>query len=110
MVPIYGLTSLHTYACEVVSTVLRPHVTVYVCMYWGAGILLSSGVVRAVSGIEGDLGWRLTFVLQWVWPKPLFIGVYLGPESPCNAVRWDKIELARRSLMCLYRDTPDKER
>ncbi|KAI0377241.1 putative MFS alpha-glucoside transporter [Hypomontagnella monticulosa] len=99
-----------TYACEVVPTVLRPHVTAYVCMCWGAGILLSAGVVRAVSGIEGDLGWRLPFVLQWVWPIPLFIGAYLAPESPWNAVRRDNVELARESLMRLAPEEPDKEK
>ncbi|KAF7114717.1 hypothetical protein CNMCM5793_009668 [Aspergillus hiratsukae] len=99
-----------TYACEVVPTVLRPYVTAYVCMCWGAGILLSSGVVRAVAGIQGDLGWRLPFVLQWVWPIPLFIGAYLAPESPWNAVRRGKIDLARKSLLRLRQDTSEKER
>lgn len=78
-------------------------------MCWGAGILLSSGVVRAVAGIEGDLAWRLPFVLQWVWPIPLCIGAYLAPESPWNAVRRGKLDLARKSLMRLREDTPDKE-
>lgn len=79
-------------------------------MCWGAGILLSSGVVRAVAGVQGDLGWRLPFVLQWVWPIPLLIGAYLAPESPWNAVRRDQIDEARRSLMRLREDTEDKER
>lgn len=78
-------------------------------MCWGAGILLSSGVVRAVAGIDGDLGWRLPFVLQWIWPIPLFIGAYFAPESPWNAVRRDKIDLARESLMRLRGDSPNKE-
>ncbi|KAH8748588.1 putative MFS alpha-glucoside transporter [Hyaloscypha finlandica] len=99
-----------TYACEVVPTILRSYVTAYVCMCWGAGILLSSGVVRAVVGVQGDLGWRLPFALQWVWPVPLFIGAYLAPESPWNAVRRDKIDQARNSLMRLRQDTPDKVR
>ncbi|EED20771.1 MFS alpha-glucoside transporter, putative [Talaromyces stipitatus ATCC 10500] len=99
-----------TYASEVVPTVLRPYVTAYVCMCWGAGILLSSGVVRAVAGIEGDLGWRLPFAIQWVWPVPLFIAAYFAPESPWNAVRRGKIDLARKSLMRLREDSPAKER
>ncbi|KAJ5557156.1 hypothetical protein N7513_002743 [Penicillium frequentans] len=99
-----------SYASEVVPTVLRPYVTAYVCMCWGAGILLSSGVVRAVASIEGDLGWRLPFVLQWIWPIPLFIGTYFAPESPWNAVRRNKLDLARKSLMSLQQDGPDKER
>ncbi|KAJ9613732.1 uncharacterized protein PV06_01133 [Exophiala oligosperma] len=98
-----------TYASEVVPTVLRPYFTAYVCMCWGGGILLSSGVVRAVAGIQGDLGWRLPFALQFVWPLPLFIGTYFAPESPWNAVRRGKMDLARRSLMRLRQDEPDKE-
>lgn len=79
-------------------------------MCWGAGILLSSGVVRAVAGIEGDLGWRLPFVLQWIWPLPLFIGAYLAPESPWNAVRRNNIEQARASLIRLRESSADSDR
>ena len=79
-------------------------------MCWGAGILLSSGVVRAVAGVSGDLGWRLPFAIQWVWPVPLFIAAFLAPESPWNAVRRDKLDVAKKSLMRLRQDTPDRER
>lgn len=99
-----------TYASEIVPTVLRPYVTAYVCMCWGAGQLLAAGVVRAVAGLEGDIGWKLPFMLQWVWPIPLFIGAYLAPESPWNAVRRDKINLARKSMSRLRQDSPQKER
>ncbi|CAH0055210.1 unnamed protein product [Clonostachys solani] len=95
------------YASEVVPTILRPYVTAYVCMCWGAGILLSSGVVRAVVDLEGDLGWRLPFALQWVWPVPLMIGAYFAPESPWNAVRRNKMDLARKSLDRLAADDTD---
>lgn len=76
-------------------------------MCWGAGILLSSGVVRAVAGLTGDLGWRLPFVLQWVWPIPLCIGAYLAPESPWNSVRRDNFDEARKSLKRLRSSTAD---
>ena len=91
-------------------TILRPYVTAYVCMCWGAGILLSSGVVRAVAGLDGNLGWRLPFALQFIWPVPLAIGAYFAPESPWNAVRRGKFEEARASLMRLREETPDKAR
>lgn len=97
-----------SYASEVVPTVLRPYVTAYVCMCWGAGILLSSGVVRAVVNVEGDLGWRLPFALQWVWPVPLFLAAYFAPESPWNCVRRGKTEEARKSLFRLRQDTPER--
>ncbi|KAK4070801.1 hypothetical protein Trihar35433_5268 [Trichoderma harzianum] len=98
-----------TYASEVVPTVLRPYVTAYVCMCWGAGILLSSGVVRAVAGLSGNIAWRLPFALQWVWPIPLFIGAYLAPESPWNAVRRDKVEEARKALKRLRTPSPESD-
>ncbi|RJE27630.1 MFS alpha-glucoside transporter [Aspergillus sclerotialis] len=80
-----------TYACEVVPTALRAYVT------------------AAVTGLEGDMGWRLPFILQWVWPLPLLIGTYFAPESPWNAVRRGKFDLAKKSLMRLRQDTPGKE-
>lgn len=78
-------------------------------MCWGAGILLSSGVVRAVANLEGDIAWRIPFACQWAWPIPLMIGAYLAPESPWNAVRRNKPEVARKSLSRLVQESPDKE-
>ncbi|KAK0648260.1 general substrate transporter [Cercophora newfieldiana] len=99
-----------SYASEVVPTILRPYVTAYVCMCWGAGILLSSGVVRAVASIEGEMGWRLPFILQWVWPVPLFLVGYFAPESPWNSVRRGNIDEARKNLGRLVQESPDQER
>ena len=59
--------------------------------------------------VPGDLAWRLPFALQWVWPIPLMIGTYFAPESPWNAVRRGKLELARKSLLRVLPNTPDKE-
>ncbi|KAG8629366.1 hypothetical protein KVT40_003231 [Elsinoe batatas] len=98
-----------SYASEAVPTVLRPYVTAYVCMCWGAGILLSSGVVRAVVSIPGDLAWRLPFALQWIWPVPLLIVAYLAPESPWNSIRRGKPGEARKNLIRLRKDTPDRD-
>ncbi|CAK7200713.1 hypothetical protein SEUCBS139899_003412 [Sporothrix eucalyptigena] len=97
------------YACEVVPPIVRPYVTGYVCMCWGAGILLSSGVVRAVASIDGDWGWKLPFVIQWVWPLPIIIGTFFAPESPWNSVRRGKEDEARKNLKRLREDTPDRD-
>lgn len=76
-------------------------------MCWGAGILLSSGVARASITLAGNTAWRLPFALQWTWPVPLFILAYFAPESPWNAVRRKKIDLARNSLQRLIDQGPD---
>jgi len=53
-----------TYALEVVPTIIWPYDKAFVCMCWGAGMLLLSGVFRAMVDFEGDLGWHLPFALQ----------------------------------------------
>lgn len=99
-----------SYASEVVPTVLRPYLTAYVCMCWGAGILLSSGVVRAVVNVSGDLGYKLPFAIQWIWPIPLFAVAYFAPESPWNSVRRGKPDEARRALTRLREDSAERDR
>jgi SP family general alpha glucoside:H+ symporter-like MFS transporter len=78
-------------------------------MCWGIGICISSGVIRAVANVRGDLGWRLPFALQWVWPVPLFLVAYFAPESPWNSVRRNNIEEARRSLERLASNSDNKQ-
>jgi SP family general alpha glucoside:H+ symporter-like MFS transporter len=78
-------------------------------MCWGAGILLSSGVVRAMVEVQGNLGWKLPFALQWIWPLPLLLAAYLAPESPWNSVRRGNMDEAKRSLERLRQDTPEKD-
>lgn len=105
------------YASEVCPIVLRHYLTAcvppspshprrshalsigrYINMCWGIGILLSSGVVRATLTINSDWGWRLPFVIQWVWPLPLIIGAYFAPESPWWLVRQGRHGDAERSV------------
>lgn len=79
-------------------------------MCWGAGILLSSGVVRATLTINSDWAWRLPFMLQWIWPIPLIVAAYFAPESPWNSVRRNKLDEARHSLGRLRQKGADSER
>ncbi|KAJ7152083.1 trehalose transport-related protein [Mycena filopes] len=86
------------YASEVCPIVLRHYLTAYINMCWGIGIFLSSGVVRATLTINSDWGWRLPFVIQWVWPLPLILGAYFAPESPWWLVRQHRTSDAVRSV------------
>ncbi|KAJ6628583.1 trehalose transport-related protein [Mycena sp. CBHHK59/15] len=89
------------YASEVCPIVLRHYLTAYINMCWGIGIFLSSGVVRATLTINSDWGWRLPFVIQWVWPIPLILGAYFAPESPWWLVRQGRHEDAERMVVRL---------
>ena len=68
------------------------------CFCWGLGIFLSSVVVRATLEMHGQWSWRLPFVLQWVWPVPLFLCAYFAPESPWWLVRKGRLEEAKDNL------------
>lgn len=60
-------------------------------------------------GVQGNLGWKLPFALQWVWPLPLMLAAYLAPESPWNSIRRGDIDEARKSLERLRQPTPDRD-
>jgi SP family general alpha glucoside:H+ symporter-like MFS transporter len=45
--------------------------------------------------------YRIPFALQWCWPVPLIIGVFLAPESPWWLIRHDRPEEAKKALLRL---------
>ncbi|KAJ5138881.1 uncharacterized protein N7515_003729 [Penicillium bovifimosum] len=96
-----------TYASEVCPVALRAYLTTYVNLCWVFGQLIASGVLKGLSGRMDEWAYRIPFGIQWVWPIPIFIGVYLAPESPWWLVRQDRREDAIRAVKRLTRsETP----
>ncbi|KAG5929003.1 hypothetical protein E4U53_002533 [Claviceps sorghi] len=91
-------TMTTTYASEVCPTHLRAYLTTYVNLCWVFGQLIASGILRAMLTRTGKWGYKIPFALQWVWPVPLIIGIYLAPESPWWLVRRGRIDDAKKSL------------
>ncbi|KAH6693690.1 hypothetical protein F5X68DRAFT_228099 [Plectosphaerella plurivora] len=91
------------YAAEICPAALRGYLTAWVSMCWGMGSFLAQAVLRASLGLEGDLGWKVPYAMQWVWVVPLFIVGYLCPESPWYLVRRGRIDDAENSLRRLAR-------
>ncbi|KAG6001639.1 hypothetical protein E4U21_003994 [Claviceps maximensis] len=87
-----------TYASEVCPTHLRAYLTTYVNLCWVMGQLIASGILRAMLTRTDEWGYKIPFALQWIWPVPLIIGIYLAPESPWWLVRRGRIEDAKKSL------------
>lgn len=50
-------------------------------MCWGVGGFLASIILRATLTIEGNWAWRSAYMMQWIWPVPLFLVAYFAPES-----------------------------
>ncbi|KAK5997360.1 General alpha-glucoside permease [Cladobotryum mycophilum] len=90
-----------TYASEVCPIALRGYLTTYVNFCWGLGQEIGIGVIFAMLKREDEWAYRIPYGLQWMWPLPLFIGLYFAPESPWWLVRRGKPQEAKESLLRL---------
>lgn len=87
-----------TYASEVCPVVLRCYLTTYVNLCWVMGQLIASGVLRGLLHRTDEWSYRIPFAIQWIWPIPIIVGVFLAPESPWWLVRRGRIQEAENSL------------
>ena len=90
-----------TYASEVCPVALRGYLTTYVNFCWGLGQLIGVGVIRHMLGRDDQWAYRIPYGLQWMWPLPLFIGIFLAPESPWWLIRRGRTQDAKRALLRL---------
>lgn len=90
-----------TYASEVCPVALRGYLTTYVNFCWGLGQLIGIGVIKSMLPRNDEWAYRIPYALQWMWPAPLIVGVFLAPESPWWLVRRGRLEDAKRALLRL---------
>ncbi|KAL2815711.1 general substrate transporter [Aspergillus granulosus] len=98
-----------TYASEVCPVALRSYLTTYVNFCWGLGQLIGVGVIRAMLDRYDEWAYRIPYGLQWMWPLPLFIGIFLAPESPWWLVRKGRTQDAKKSLLRLTSSNKDTD-
>ncbi|RMZ84807.1 hypothetical protein DV737_g1045, partial [Chaetothyriales sp. CBS 132003] len=68
---------------------------------WGLGQVIGVGAVKGTLSYDNEWSYRIPYALQWMWPLPLGIGIYLAPESPWWLVRKGRIGDAKKSLIRL---------
>ncbi|KAF3480647.1 MFS alpha-glucoside transporter [Arthroderma uncinatum] len=90
-----------TYASEVCPVALRGYLTTYVNFCWGLGQFIGIGVIRSMLNRTDEWSFRIPYALQWMWPLPLGIAIFMAPESPWWLVRKGRIADAKRSLLRL---------
>lgn len=90
-----------TYASEVCPVALRGYLTTYVNFCWGLGQVIGIGVIRSMLSRDDEWSYRIPYALQWMWPVPLMIGIFLAPESPWWLVRKGRTNDAKKALLRL---------
>lgn len=95
------------YASEVAPVRLRPILTTFVNMCWVMGQFIASGVNRACVQRPDQWAYRIPFAIQWIWPVPIMVGVFLAPESPWWHVRRGDKAGAKAALLRLT--SPDRD-
>lgn len=96
-----------TYASEVCPVALRGYLTTYINFCWGLGQEIGIGVIMGNLWRTDEWAYRIPYALQWMWPVPLLIGIYMAPESPWWLVRRERLDDAKKALLRLT--TMDKE-
>jgi SP family general alpha glucoside:H+ symporter-like MFS transporter len=94
-----------TYASEVCPVALRGYLTTYVNFCWGLGQLIGIAVIYSLIDRDDEWAYRIPYGLQWMWPLPLFIGIWFAPESPWWLVRKGRVDEAKTSLLRLTSKT-----
>ncbi|CAI4048930.1 hypothetical protein SUVZ_13G0050 [Saccharomyces uvarum] len=101
-----------SYASEICPLALRYYLTTYSNLCWTFGQLFAAGIMKNSQNKypDSDLGYKLPFALQWIWPLPLAIGIYFAPESPWWLIKKGRMEQAKTSLeRTLSGKGPEKE-
>ncbi|KAJ3941803.1 uncharacterized protein N0V96_008517 [Colletotrichum fioriniae] len=94
------------YASDISPLKLRPTLTTFVSMCWIFGQLFSTAAIKGVTNIESNdlMAYRIPVGIQWIWPLPVLLCVFLAPESPWWLMRQSRSDLARNSLARLNKD------
>ncbi|PYH80993.1 general substrate transporter [Aspergillus uvarum CBS 121591] len=96
------------YASEVVPLALRGACTATLQMSWSIGSIIVAGATYSYNKYENEWAWKAPLALQWMFPTPLLILVFLAPESPWWLIRRGRREEALRSIKRLGKEKEEE--
>lgn len=82
---------------------LRAPATQVLQLFWALGAIIVGGVCYAYQPLLTTAAYRIPTALQWMFPTPLAVLMFLAPESPWWLVRKGRMEQAARSVVRLGR-------
>ena len=99
------------YASDITPLKLKGPATTMINIFWLIGQLVSASVLRGASEMKSR-GWsiKLPMLIQYSWLVPLFLIVFMAPESPYFLSRKSRDENALKVLRRLNRDPSYDER
>ncbi|USW58219.1 Putative major facilitator, sugar transporter, major facilitator superfamily [Septoria linicola] len=86
------------YCSEIVPIPLRAPATQMLQMFWAIGAIIVQGITFNYNSNLGDIAYRVPIALQWMFPTPLAILIFLAPESPWWLTRKGRYEEAAKAV------------
>ncbi|KFY78726.1 hypothetical protein V499_02166 [Pseudogymnoascus sp. VKM F-103] len=91
------------YCSEIVPMRLRAPATQMLQMFWAIGAIIVGGITYHYQSRDDASAYRVPIALQWMFPTPLAILLFIAPESPWWLVRKGRLAEAEASVKRLGR-------
>ncbi|TGO22052.1 hypothetical protein BPAE_0184g00040 [Botrytis paeoniae] len=91
------------YCSEIVPLRLRAPATQMLQMFWAIGALIVGGITYHYQSKLDSSAYRVPIALQWMFPTPLAILLFIAPESPWWLVRKGRLAEAEKAIARLGR-------
>jgi SP family general alpha glucoside:H+ symporter-like MFS transporter len=93
------------YCSEIVPMRLRAPATQMLQMFWAIGAIIVGGVCYYYEKFDDPIAYRVPIALQWMFPTPLAILMFIAPESPWWLVRKGRLDEAKKAISRLGRSS-----